>query len=710
MDRINNNLLSTLGTLQGGRPWPLGATCDDGGVNFAVFSANATAIELCIFDPSGDTELTRLALPECTDAVWHGYLPGAAPGLVYGYRASGPNEPKQGHRFNRNKLLIDPYARRLAGAFRWSPTHFGFDADAAGRDPSWDEQDNAHDTFKAAVPPDQFDWGDDRPPAIALADSVLYEVHVKGYTMRHPDVPPHQRGTYEGLASAAGISHLQRLGINAVSLLPVHQSITEQHLIDKKLSNYWGYNTIGFFAPDRRLAIDDPVREFKSMVKRLHAAGIEVILDVVYNHTAEGDHTGPTLSFRGLDNASYYWLCPDDLRRYENFTGTGNSVRLTHPRTLQLVMDSLRYWASEMHVDGFRFDLAVTLGREVDGFKPGAGFFDCVRQDPLLAKLKLIAEPWDIGMGGYQVGCFPPGWSEWNGRFRDTARAYWLREAATRGEFAARLAGSSDLYRHAGRKPQASVNFITAHDGFPLRDMVSYNAKHNEANGEDNRDGSSDNSSWNCGVEGPTDDPAVNELRGRLQRSLLTTLLLAQGVPMLLGGDEAGRTQQGNNNSYCQDDDISWLDWENADQGLIDFTARLIGLRRRLPQLTRTRWLTGAEMPTGGKDITWLNADGSEMTPAQWEEPGRHAFGFVLAVQSPEEPKLLVLINANADDANFQLPQAEWRLVLDTAQVEGNQAENPAAEVVLKARSMAVFEQRSASAASSPGDCTLGWS
>jgi glycogen debranching enzyme GlgX len=696
MDRLST--LLSLGSLEAGRPWPLGANFDGGGINFALFSSHATQVQLCVFDPTGHKELARLSLPEYTDQVWHGYLPDAQPGLVYGYRVFGPNNPDHGLRFNPHKLLIDPYAKKFVGAFRWTAAHFGFEREVPGRYPSFDNRDNARDTLKAAVLHDDFDWGDDRHPQVALADSVLYEVHVKGYTMNHPGVPVQLRGTYLGFASEAAITHLQRLGVTAVSLLPVQQSISEHRLSEKGLSNYWGYNTIGFFAPDRRFALDDPVREFKTMVQRLHAAGIEVILDVVYNHTAEGDHSGPTLCFRGIDNAAYYWLRPGHLRFYENYTGCGNSLRLTHPRTLQLVLDSLRYWVTEMHVDGFRFDLATTLGREDDGFDPRGGFFDCVRQDPVLARIKLIAESWDMGFGGYQVGRFPPGWSEWNDRFRDTSRAFWVREAAYRGAMAARIAGSSDIFKHDGRRPQASVNFVTAHDGFTLHDLVSYNAKHNGANGQENHDGTADNKSWNCGVEGPTDMLAVNTLRGRLKRSLLATLLLSQGTPMLLGGDELGRTQHGNNNAYCQDNDISWYQWQEEDVSLISFTSMLIALRRRYPQLRRSRWLTGYATAIGDKDIMWLNREGTEMTQAQWEEPGRHAFGFLLGADRPQDPKLLVFMNADATDWTFPLPTGNWRMVLDTANPDAILPQSMSGTIDLKARTLAMFEQESATA------------
>ena len=688
---MTQNILS-ISFLDSGCPWPLGATFDGHGINFAVFSAHAEQIQLCIFDETGRKELARISLPEYTDQIWHGYLPGGQPGLVYGYRAFGPNDPDRGHRFNPHKLLIDPYAKQLAGLFHWSPAHFGFEPNAAEQPELLNKQDNARETYKAVVFHDAFDWGDDQPPATPLADSVLYETHVKGFTMRHPGVPEALRGTYAGFASDTAIAHLKRLGVTAVSLLPVHQSIPEQRLVERGLTNYWGYNTIGFFVPDRRFANEDPVLEFKFMVKRLHAAGIEVILDVVYNHTAESDHTGPTLSLRGLDNTTYYHLRTGHPRFYENFTGTGNSVNLQHPRVLQWVMDSLRYWVTEMRVDGFRFDLAVTLARGKTGYEAHCGFLDCLRQDPILSRVKLIAEPWDIGIDGYQLGRFPPGWSEWNDRFRDASRAFWVRQTGYLGEFAARITGSSDLFKHAGRQPQASVNYITAHDGFTLHDLLSYNAKHNKANGEDDRDGSSDNKSWNCGTEGPTKLLAINALRTRLKRTLLATLFISQGIPMLLAGDELSHTQLGNNNAYCQDNSASWLPWDEADESLIAFVAEMIALRNHYPQLRATHWLRTDPEASGGKDITWLSPDGVEMTRERWEESSERVLGMFLPARKPGTLDILVVMNAEASDWSFSLPNGKWRVVLDT----GRYPEKPidAIEVAfsLKSRTLALLE------------------
>ena len=672
-----------------GRAFPLGASADGDGVNFAIFSKHATTVSLCIFSDDGARELRRLPLPMRTDDVWHGSLAGARPGLVYGYRIDGPREPERGHRFDPSKLLIDPYARRFAGEFRWSDAHHSIDSD------------NARDALKCAVVgSDEFDWGDDRPPAVPLAESILYEVHIKGFTARHPDVPESVRGTYEGFVSEPALAHLRRLGVTAVSLLPVHQSISERRLVEQNLSNYWGYNTIGFFAPDRRFARQDAILEFKSMVKRLHAAGIEVILDVVYNHTAEGDHAGPTLAWKGIDNASYYHLRAGHPGFYENYTGTGNALNLNHPRVLQMVMDSLRFWVDEMHVDGFRFDLATTLGRGDTGFDPRATFFDCVRQDPVLARVKLIAEPWDVGFDGHQTGRFPAGWCEWNDRFRDSVRAFWVRKAAYRGELASRLAGSSDLFKHNGRRPQASVNYVAAHDGFTLQDVVSYDRRHNEANGEDNHDGQSGNRSWNCGVEGPTDLLAVNALRGRMKRALLATLLLSQGTPMLLAGDEFGRTQRGNNNAYCHDSELSWIDWdaaaEAANARLAAFTARLISLRRQYSHLRRIDWLIGAITGSGFKDVLWLNRQGEEMVQRQWEESGRYAFGLQLGAASDDERNLLLLLNAEATDWTMPLPAGRWRLVLDTDRADGiplNGATEFSGSLAMKGRTLAMLEE-----------------
>jgi glycogen operon protein len=673
-------------TMALGRPYPLGATVGPDGVNIAVFSEHATAIWLCVFDPLTLAETERMPLPAHTDGIWHGLLPGARAGLVYGLRADGPWEPERGQRFDPNKLLIDPYARRLAGTFRWTAAH-----EVHGLD-------NADDTYKAVACADEHTWSGDERPHTPMADTVLYEVHVKGFSARHPGIDEALRGTYEGLASDAAIAHFKRLGITALSLLPVHQSISERPLVDRGVTNYWGYNTLGFFAPDLRFARHDPVAEFRTMVRKLHMAGIEVILDVVFNHTAEGDHTGATLSFRGLDNANYYHLRSGNPALYENFTGTGNSVNLRHPRVLQMVMDSLRYWVQQMHVDGFRFDLATTLGRSGQhgtGFDAHAPFFHALRQDPVLAGVKMIAEPWDVAIGGYQVGRFPPGWSEWNDRYRNTVRAFWVKKAAYRGELAARLAGSSDLFRHDGRLPQATVNYLSSHDGFTLHDLVSYNRKHNEANGEQNADGTNDNYSWNGGIEGPTDLLAVNALRGRLKRSLLATLFMSQGVPMLMAGDELGRTQRGNNNAYNQDNELSWIDWANADQGLIRFTAWMVELRRQFPHFRRRRWLTGQTNGGGTRDVIWLNRQGGEMSQRQWEELGRFAFGCLLPSQSPDEPTLVLMLNGEAGDWEMPLPAGRWRIVVDTGLRDGEPhlgSDHAQGQLLLKARSLTLLE------------------
>src|SRR3984885_4607911 len=566
-----------------GRPYPQGATWDGEGVNFAIFSEFAEKVELCLFDQNGRQETHRVVLPEHTDQVWHGYLPEARPGLLYGYRVYGPYEPLKGFRFNPNKLLLDPYAKQLLGTLRWSDAHFGYRIGHKQEDLSFDRRDSASGMPKCRVIDPAFTWGADRPPRIPWHESVIYELHVKGFTMRHPEVPPALRGTYAGLATAPVVKYLQGLGITAVELMPVHYFVDDRHLVDKGLRNYWGYNSIGFFAPETRYSATGSVNEFKTMVKALHSAGIEVILDVVYNHTAEGNHLGPTLCFRGADNASYYRLTPDNPRYYMDFTGTGNTLNLQHPRVLQLIMDSLRYWVLEMHVDGFRFDLASALARELFDVDRLGSFFDTIGQDPVLSQVKLIAETWDVGSGGYQVGTFPPGWNEWNDKYRDTMRAYWKGDGGLIGDFARRFTGSSDLYEASGRKPHASINFVTAHDGFTLQDLVSYNEKHNEANGEDSRDGSNDNRSWNCGVEGPAADPLIRKLRTQQKRNLIATLLLSQGVPMVLAGDELGRTQDGNNNAYCQDNETSWVDWQldEEQQQFMEFVAHMIDFRRR---------------------------------------------------------------------------------------------------------------------------------
>lgn len=630
--------------LKSGRPWPLGAYWDGAGVNFALFSANAQRVELCVFDGEA---VHALPLPQCTDQIWHGYLPGAAPGLCYAFRVFGPEAA--GNRFDPRRLLLDPYAREVCGTFSYS----------AAPSPA--------NALKACVVDESFAWGKDAPPAIPWADSVLYEIHVKGATCQHPEVPEALRGTYAGLATPAMLAHFKRLGITAVNLLPVHYFLDEERLVNSGLKNYWGYNTLAFFAPEPRYAArlggQSVIAEFRSMVRSLHAAGIEIILDVVFNHSAETDEYGPTISFRGIDNASYYRLPADDRHRYENFSGCGNTLKLANTRVLQLVMDALRYWVSEMHVDGFRFDLAAALTRD-------SAFLAAVRQDPVLARVKMIAEPWDLGPDGYHLGRFPAGWSEWNDRFRDPARAFWLTGEADPAALAQRLAGSSDIFRHGGRAPQAGINFITAHDGFTLRDLVSYQYKHNELNGENNRDGHGHNLSWNCGAEGDSDDPAVLQRRRQLQRALLTTLFIAQGVPMLQGGDELGRTQCGNNNAYCQDNTLTWLDWRHADGELIDFTAGLIGLRRRYPQLRRRTWLSGETNDQGQRDIVWWHPDGREMSNNDWNAPHRGALSFVLAPDDPraaDSETLLVLINRDAEEHIFHLPPGPWRQIFDSS-------------------------------------------
>jgi len=657
--------------LLAGRPWPLGAHWDGHGVNVAVFSAQAQRIELCLYDAAGRTEGQRLTLPGHTQDVFHGYLPGAAPGLVYGLRAHGPWRPERGQRFNPNKLLLDPYARETVGTFAWRDEHFGADLRHPGH---MDASDNGAHALKARVVDDRWDWAGDRHLHRPLADSVVYEVHVKGFTARHPGVAPELRGTYAGLASVAAIAHLKSLGVTAVELLPVHQRLDEQRLAAMGLVNYWGYNTIGFFAPDPRLASGVGGRsardEFRAMVAALHTAGIEVILDVVYNHTAEGDEHGPTVSFRGLDNASYYRLPSHARGHYENHTGCGNTLDLRHPRVLQLVMDSLRFWAGEMHVDGFRFDLAPVLGRGHHGFDRHAPFFAALAQDPLLSRLKMIAEPWDIGPGGYQLGAFPAGWLEWNDRFRDSMRAFWVEGAGTRGEFALRLCGSADIFQPGGRQPVESVNYVVSHDGFTLRDLVSYAHKHNEANGESNRDGHGHNHNANCGAEGPTDNPEVNTLRARLQRALLASTLLSQGTPMLAAGDEFGHSQRGNNNPYCQDNETTWLDWSTLDADLLAFTTRLLALRRAALPL-RPRWYDGLVDPLGLHDLAWLRADGHELHGDEWREPDGRVFGCRVGRPGRTGAPLLMLINGDAREVGFQLPPGAWEAVFDSAHSRG---------------------------------------
>jgi len=666
-----------------GRPYPLGATWDGEGVNFALFSEEALRVELCLFGMDGRHEMQRVELSECTDQVWHGYLPQARPGLVYGYRVHGPYEPRQGLRFNPSKLLLDPYAKAIVGSVRWHDALFGYTVGDPRGDLSFDRRDSAPFVPKARVVETAFSWGDDRRPDVPWNETVIYELNVRGFTMRHPDVPEALRGTYAALTHQPVIDYLRRLGVTTVELMPVHAFVDDRRLVDAGMRNYWGYNTLGYFAPEARYSASNRINEFKTMVKALHSAGLEVIIDVVYNHTCEGNHLGPTLGMRGIDNAAYYRLDPDDPRYYTDFTGCGNTVNLLHSRTLQMVMDSLRYWAEEMHVDGFRFDLAPALARASGGTESWGSFFDVIRQAPILNRVKLIAEPWDIGHGGYHVGNFPAGWAEWNDRYRDGMRAYWKGDGGLIGEFARRLTGSSDLYGRSGRRPHASINYITSHDGFTLADLVSYNERHNEANGESGADGHEDNLSWNCGFEGPTGDPEIRALRARQRRNFLATLLLSQGVPMLLAGDEMGRTQQGNNNAYCQDNELSWLDWSLDDEreSLLEFTRTLVQLRREHPVFRRRDFFQGRPLHGGGiKDILWLRPDGAEMSDDEWE----HAHARCLAVylsgsglhevdrrgRPVRDDDFLMLFNAHHDEIAFVLPALggeSWHCVLDTA-------------------------------------------
>ncbi len=613
-----------------GHPYPLGATYDGAGTNFSLFSEVADGVELCLFDDAGNEK--RIELTECEGFVWHAYLPTVGPGQQYGYRVRGPWEPQRGKRCNRSKLLLDPYAKAVEGVIEWSDALFGHQPDAPNE---INTQDNAPVVPKAVVTSPYFEWGNDRHPRTPLHRTIIYELHVRGFTYLNERIPPELRGTYAGLGHRAAIDYLKALGITAVELQPVHQFVHDHRLVDKSLRNYWGYNSIAFFAPHSEYRSSDSagtqVQEFKQMVSALHAANIEVILDVVYNHTAEGNYLGPILSLKGIDNEAYYRLDPNDPSRYVDYTGTGNSLNARHPHVLQLIMDSLRYWVNDMHVDGFRFDLASTLAREFHDVDRLSAFFDIIQQDPVISQVKLIAEPWDVGEGGYQVGNFPPVWSEWNGKYRDTVRDYWRGEDQTLGEFASRITGSSDLYEKNGRRPMASVNFVTAHDGFTLNDLVSYNVKHNEANLEDNRDGESFNRSWNCGTEGPTDHTMVNALRRRQRRNFLATLLLSQGVPMLLAGDELGRTQLGNNNAYCQDNNISWIDWSDIDADLLAFTRWLANLRRDHPVFRRRGWFQGRSvLGTTDRDIGWYRPDGHLMTDADWEEPFARVIGAFL--------------------------------------------------------------------------------
>jgi len=701
-----------------GRYFPLGATWTGDGVNFALFSENATGVELCLFDRLGVPETARVRLTEREGYVWHGFLPDARPGQLYGYRVYGPFEPEKGHRFNPNKVLFDPYAKAITGRVDWSRSMFGYKLGHADGDLTFSTRDNARRMPKSVVVDPAFEWGDDVSPNRRLDETVIYEVHVKGFSKLWPAIAPELRGTYAGLASAPAIEYFKKLGVTAIELLPVHHYITSQHLLDKGLTDYWGYNTMGFFAPElaysRAGSRGGQVKEFKAMVKALHSAGLEVILDVVYNHTAEGNHLGPTLSFRGIDNASYYRLVRDDPRYYMDFTGTGNTLNVPNPHVLQLVMDSLRYWVTEMHVDGFRFDLAPALARELHAVSLLSSFFDVIHQDPIISRVKLIAEPWDVGDGGYHVGNFPVLWAEWNGRYRDTVRSYWKGDPGQMGDLAFRLCGSSDLYHWSGKTPSASINFITSHDGFTLRDLVSFNDKHNHANGEDNQDGDNNNHSWNCGHEGLDAPEEVLVLRRRMQRNFLATLFFSQGVPMLRGGDEYGATQQGNNNAYCQDNEISWLSWNRDDDAerLVAFTSRLIRFRLTHPIFHQPHFFKGHDLHgVGMKDLTWINADGAEMTDEAWATDYAKVVGLLLCGDAMNlysytgevvtDGTFLLFFNAHHEEVEIILPghvHAYWRLLLDTMDEEGWLADgimrNGGDPHRMGARSFILFEQR----------------
>jgi glycogen operon protein len=690
-------------------------------VNFALFSENATNVDLCLFDrenPHDRTACVRMA--ERSNLVWHAYLPDVRPGQLYGYRVYGPYEPLEGHRFNANKLLLDPYAKAITGPIQWDNAMYGYTVGSDDEDPdcTFDERDNAPYIPRSVVIDPAFDWEGDTYPDIPMQETLIYELHVKGFTATHPEVPPELRGTYAGLVCPPVMEYIRSLGITSVELMPVHHFVIDHRLVTLGLTNYWGYNTIGFFAPHSSYsaggAMGQQVNEFKHMVKMFHREGIEVILDVVYNHTAEGNHLGPTLCFRGIDNKAYYRLVPEDERYYMDYTGTGNTLNMMHPNSLQLIMDSLRYWVLEMHVDGFRFDLASALARELHDVDRLGSFFDTIHQDPVLSQAKLIAEPWDVGEGGYQVGNFPPGWAEWNGKYRDTVRDYWRGADRVLADFAYRFTGSSDLYQNDRRHPTASINFVTAHDGFTLTDLVSYNEKHNQANGEENRDGESHNRSWNCGVEGPTDDPEINRLRQRQKRNFLTTLLLSQGVPMLLAGDELGRTQQGNNNAYCQDNKISWINWEQADETLLAFVRHLIRFRNEHPIFRRRSWFQGLPIRGGElKDIEWFTPDGEVMSEQQWTEGYAKSLGVFLNGEGMRRPgrygervvdnSFYLIFNAHYEEMPFTLPPdnwgQQWVNVIDTTRPtlqEGNDSEifTAGQQLSVEARSLLVFHHK----------------
>jgi isoamylase len=690
------SFLRSNGHIAAGAPYPLGATWDGRGTNFALFSAHATNVELCLFDREGRRETQRIRMPERTDDVWHVYLKHVAPGQLYGYRVDGPYEPEAGHRFNWHKLLIDPYSKRLAGHFAWSDAHFGYRTGAKQEDLSFDRRDNSRSMYKSVVVDPAHTWARERRPQTAWEDTIVYEAHVKGLTQTRNDVPVETRGTYRGLSEPGMIAHLRRLGITTIELLPIHAFLDDRHLLDRGLSNYWGYNTLSFFTPDQRYTGGDAIHDVRATVAALHDAGIEVILDVVYNHTAEGNHMGPTLCYRGIDNASYYWLMPDSPRYYDDFTGTGNALKLAHPRVLQMVMDSLRLWVEAFHVDGFRFDLATTLGRG-PAFDANAPFFAAMRQDPVLCHVKLIAEPWDIGAGGYQVGGFPTGWSEWNDFYRNTVRRFWRGDGNLIGDLAHAMTGSAGQFEHNGRSPRSSINIVTVHDGFTLDDCVSYDQKHNEANGEDNRDGSDDNLSTNCGVEGPTVDPDILALRRRLKRNQLACLFLAQGVPLLLAGDEVGNSQDGNNNAYCHDNETGWVDWSKSgsEDDVTDFAGELTRLRRRFPQLTPHHWLDGKKAD-GSHDVKWLTPGAAEMADSDWNFPDGRFLAYVLAAQANGGRPLFVVLNGADEALEITVPDwpgvGHWQCVLDTSDESVNAgALLPGASWDTKARSVLAF-------------------
>jgi isoamylase len=704
---------ATAATVWPGRAYPLGATYNGAGTNFSLFSEAAESVDLCLFDDEGNE--TRVALPEVTGFCWHGYLPNIGPGQRYGFRVHGPYEPQQGLWCNPAKLLVDPYAKAIEGQVEWNEAVFGY----RFKDPEGPASDAGSAPYvpKSVVISPYFDWGNDRRPDTPWHETIIYETHVKGFSRRHPDIPEELHWTYGGLAYPTSIDYLKKLGITPVEMMPEHQFIHDAHLLERGLRNYWGYNSIGYFAPHNEYAMNgqtgQQVQEFKNLVKTLHEAGIEVILGVVYNHTAEGNHLGPTISFKGIDNAAYYRLVAEDQRYYMDYTGTGNSLNMRHPHVLKLIMDSLRYWVEEMHVDGFRFDLAATLARELHDVDRLSAFFEIINQDPVLSHVKLIAEPWDVGEGGYQVGNFPPLWSEWNGKYRDLVRDYWRGEEATLAELASRVTGSSDLYATTGRRPYASINFVTAHDGFLLRDLVSYNEKHNEANGEENRDEESHNRSWNCGVEGSTSNPEVKALRARQQRNFLVTLFLSQGVPMLLGGDELGRTQKGNNNAYCQDNEISWYNWDKIDESLLDFTRRLIEFRRAHPTFHRREWFQGRSIHGSGvEDVAWFKPSGEEMSEEDWNAGFAKSLGIYLngeAIAAPDmrgqritDDTFYLVFNAHSEAATFRLPEAKWGKawvkVLDTEQgfdTGDSEAREAGSDLRVKSRAVVVLRRES---------------